>query len=220
MNAADVIDNARSLDGSFSRKRHGDRVCLEFLTRYQRTLAGEVLTRDSRVISSEISFDLPPDPFNDGVVLQVETAPETFEPLQWDRLHGIDLEYRNGDRITCEIVPWKQRAYVEEFPTVAQRENTLLLMGREAWWSPFVAMHLEYAPTPGTVAAMDDVLIFPDSAFGCVVLQLGAELCRRDLDACKRKTLPAEGLAAEQAWLDLIDERNDVEIGRVRRVFS
>lgn len=218
MDAADVINGARSLDPSFSPHRHPNRVCFEFLTRYQRTLVGKVLARDSRVISSEITYPWPLASFEDG--LELESAPASGEPLQYDRLHGIDLEYANGDRIPVGIIPWKGRAYADEWPVAAQREDTLIFLGRESNYARFEGIHIEYTPTPGVVSALDTPLVFPDNALTCLQLQLGGELCKRDVDACQRKTLPAEGQAAEEDWLDLIDERNDVEIGRVRRVFS
>lgn len=221
MDAATVIDGARSLDTSFSPSRHPDRVALEFLSRYQRALAGKMLEVESRIISQEISFDLPLADFAAGVELgQLEGDPEAFVTLEYDRIHGIDLELRNGDRLPCGIIPWKARAYADEWPVVAQRENTLLLMGRENDWSRFTALHLEYAPTPPLVTAPDDELIFPASALNVLVLQVGAEWCRRSPEACERKTLPAEAVEAEREFLDIIDERNDVEIGTVRRVFS
>lgn len=220
MDAATVIDGARSLDTSFSPSRHPDRVALEFLSRYQRVLAGKMLEVESRAISQEITFDLPLEDFAAGVVLQVETDPDVFVPLQYDRIHGIDLELGNGDRLPCGIIPWKGRAYADEWPIVAQRENTLLLMGRAADWSGFTALHLEYAPTPQLVATPEDELIFPESALNVLVLAVGAEWCRRSPEACERKTLPAEAVEAEAQFIDIIDERNDVEIGSVRRVFS
>ena len=48
---AEVIDAARGLDPSFSPENHQNRICLEFLTRYQRRLSGMMIRRDRKSMS-------------------------------------------------------------------------------------------------------------------------------------------------------------------------
>lgn len=218
MQAGYVIDSARSLDSSFSPTRHIDRVCLEFLSRYQRYLAAKALDYDDRLLATEITFDLPPDPFEEGITLEVATDdPEVFEPLEYDRIHGLDIQRGDGPRKPCEIIPWPQRADAHDWPAFTQRDNTLLPLGDASQWAVFDTLYVDYSPTPPLVTSLDDALVLPQSALNALVLQLGAELCRRNPNACERKTLPDEGREAEVLWLDLIYKRRDIETNRVAR---
>lgn len=215
MNAGEIISEARALDPSFTRTRHTNSVCFAFLTRFQRALSAKMVQRDRQSISEEITIDLPLSVFADGAPL--ESAPGV--PLQYDRLHGIAAT-QNDVMLPVYEYPFVQRFNADRWPFVWMRESTLYLGGPENWWSPFSNLIVTYAPTSGTLAALDDDLILPDSALDVSVLGLGGELAKRMPADTMRKTLPQEAALAEMDYLNLIEERNGAEVGTVRRVFS
>ncbi|MCK5650518.1 MAG: hypothetical protein KAJ42_04030 [Gemmatimonadetes bacterium] len=215
-NGEDVIEGARGLDRSFSPQNHPVRVCLEFLTRYQRRLAGKLLQREKEIISSGITFDLPLDDFTAGLPLQSESV-----DIQFDRMHGFHLvnSDQEGEEYPLPIVPFKARMTALRTLYGWIRENTLFLVGTAADWTAYTGIVFTYAPTPGAVE-LDKDLILPDSALDVTVLALGAELGKRLPEKLQRKTIVGEAKDAENDYLNLIEERNDVEVGTVRRVFS
>ena len=215
MNAGEIITAARGLDPSFSATRHPKSVCYPFLTRYQRSLSAKMVQRDRQSISAEITIDLPLGTFSDGAPL--ESAPGV--PLQYDRLDDIAAT-QNTDIWPVELVPFVSRFNARSFPFVWQRQDTLYLGGFESWWSPYSNLIVTYAPTAGTIAAVTDDLILPDSALEVATLALGAEFVLRKPDEAGRKTLPGEFEQAERDYLNIIEERNGAEVGFVRRVFS
>ena len=215
MNAGEIISEARALDPSFTRTRHTNSVCFSFLTRWQRALSAKMIQRDRQSISDEITIDLPLATFSDGAPL--ESAPGV--PLQFDRLHDIAAT-QNDAIIRVYEFPFVQRFNADRWPFVWLRETTLYLGGIENWWSPLSNLIVTYAPTAGTLAALADDLILPDSALNVSVLAMGAELYLRTPATATRKTLPKEAELAEMDYLNLIEERNGAEVGTVRRVFS
>lgn len=214
-NGGEVIEAARGLDPSFSPQNHPDRICLEFLTRYQRRLSGKMLSVEAESISSEITIDLPLDAFAAGAIL----VDADSKPLQWDRIHGFELTDSNGEKHTLPVVPFKDRITAMRTLYGWMRQNVLFLTGNAGSWNAYTGIICTYAPTAGVVTLAAN-LIFPDNAFDACVLALGAETGKRKPHLLERKTIAAEAKEAEEDFLNLIEDRNDVEIGVVRRVFS
>lgn len=217
--AAEVIDAARGLDPSFSPQRHPQRLALEFLTRYQRTLAGKILQVEKEAISTEVSFSLPLTTFSAGVQMASSLGP----PIVWlelDRIHGFEVSDAEGGRWPLPVVPFKDRLTADRSLFGWLRERVLFLSGTAQHWVGFNAVILTYAPTPSEVAQTTTELILPDNAFPVSVLAMGAEWGKRRPDELSRVGIVAEFKEAEEDYLNLLEERNDVDIGSVRRVFS
>lgn len=217
--AGEVIDGARGLDPSFSPSRHPSRIGLEFLNRYQRRLAGKMLQVEKESISTEISFSLPLTTFTDGVQLASALGPPIVW-LEYDRIHGFELGDAEGGRWPLPVVPFKDRFTADRSRYGWLRQKVLYLSGSAAEWVGYDAVIFTYAPTPTTVATPETVLILPDNALDCTVLALGAEMGKRRPKDLVRTTLIAEAKEAEEEFLNLLEEANDVDIGSVRRVFS
>lgn len=211
---SEVIEGARGLDPSFSRQRYPSKIALEFLARYQKRLHGKMLQVEKESISSEISISLPLADFAAGA----ELVDGSSNPLQYDRIHGFNFEDSNGDDWPLIVVPFKDRLN----PPIAlygwMRENVLFLSGVAANYTQYSEIQVTYAPTPGAVTLAGD-MILPDSSLDVVVLALGAEMGKRSPEDLKRTTIVDEAKEAEEDFLNLIEERNDTEIGTVRRVF-
>lgn len=217
MDAVDVIGPARALDVSFTPNLHPNRVCYEFLTRYQRKLAAKMLQREPKSISQGISIPLPLADFLAGELL----AAAPGEPLQYDRLHGVSAVLANGAEAPVHIIPYVARFQPDRWPFGWIQGGRIFLGGREGDWTGSASIEVEYAPTAGAVTGDDTTLVLPDSALDAAVLALGAELALRRPKEVERTTLPAEAAAAEVDYLNLIEEREgQVEVGTVRRVFS
>lgn len=212
----EVIDAARGLDSSFDPQRHPQRVCLEFLTRYQRRLAGKMLQVEAESISSEISISLPLAVFASGAPL----VDGSSDPLQFDRLHGFTLVDPQGLEETLPMVPYKDRFTAQRWLYAWLRERTVFLSHTATQWVGYSEIKVSYAPTPVPVATPATDLILPDSSFDTVVLALGGEMAKRKPNETERTTLPGEASDAEKDFLNLLEERNDTEVGTVRRVFS
>lgn len=210
-----VIDGARGLDQSFSPQNHPGRVCLEFLTRYQRRLAAKMLQREKDSISSEITISLPLADFPNGVAL--ESAPGVA--LQYDMIQDLYLLDDEDRSWPLPLVPFKGRMTADRTLFCWIREKTLFLSGIAQDWVNYSSIRVTHAPTPGAVA-LDTDMILPDTAFDVCVLALGAEMGKRNPEALKRSTIAQEAMDAEEDFLNVIEERNDPEIGTVRRVFS
>lgn len=217
--AEEVIDKARGLDPSFSPQRHPPTIAMEFLTRYQRRLAGKILQVEKEAISAEIPFTLPLTTFSDGVQLISSAGP----PIVWleiDRIHGFELTDAEGGRWPLPVVPFKDRLTADRSMFGWLRQGVLFLSGTAQHWVGFDSVILTYAATPAEVDATDTELILPDNAFEVCVLGVGAEWGKRRPKELERTTIVAEHKEAEEDYLNLLEERNDVDIGSVRRVFS
>ncbi len=217
--AGEVVDGARGLDPSFSPQRHPLRICLEFLTRYQRRLAGKMLQVEKESISTETTFSLPLTTFTDGVQLVSSLGPPIVW-LEYDRIHGFELEDANEDRWPLPVVPFKDRFTADRSRYGWMRQKVLFLSGSAQEWVGYSSVVFTYAPTADTVTAPTDELILPNSAMDCTVLSLGAEMAKRRPAEVVRTTLIAEAGDSEDEFLNLLEELNDVDIGSVRRVFS
>lgn len=213
-NGSDVIEGARGLDRSFGPQNHPQRICLEFLTRYQRRLAGKLLQREPEIISDEITIDLPLATFSDGALLQSASV-----DIEFDRIHGFHLVDDNDEKYPLPVVTFKERITATRILYGWVRESVLFLSGVAADWTRYSGIVFTHAPTPGAVTADAD-LILPDSALDVVVLALGAEMGKRMPQQLSRTTIASEAVDAEIDYLNLIEERNDAEVGTVRRVFS
>ena len=211
---AEVIDAARGLDSSFSRQNHPNRVCLEFLTRYQRRLSGKMIRVDRMSISSEITFDLPLADFDAGLPLEVVAT-----PVEYDRIHGFHLLDENDERSSLPVTSFKDRITSTRSRYGWLEENTLFLSDAAQDWVSWTNIIFVYAPTATAVVLGTD-MIFPDSAFDVVVLGLGSEMGKRKPQLLERTTIVDEHDLAEKAYLNLIEERDGATIGSVRRVFS
>ena len=210
----DVIEGARGLDRSFGPQNHPVRICLEFLTRYQRRLAGKLLQVDREIISHGITFDLPLDDFSAGLPLQSASV-----DLQYDRIHGFHLVDANDETYPLPIEPFKARITAMRTLYGWLQEKVLFLVGTAADWTGYTGIVFTYAPTAAAVTAAGD-LILPDSALDATVLALGAEMGRRMPEQLSRKTIVQEAEDAESDLLNLIEEMNGAEVGTVRRVWS
>ena len=165
---AEVIDAARGLDPSFSPQNHPNRVCLEFLTRYEKRLSGKMLQRDRKSISSEITFDLPLATFADGVALE-----DGGDPIQHDRKHGFHLLNTNGDREPLPVVGFKDRITADRTLYGWLEQNTLFLAGIAQDWVGWTGIVFTYAPT-ATEVLLDVDMIIPDNDLYVVVRAVGA----------------------------------------------
>lgn len=217
LDAATVIDQARGLDSSFTPRVHPDRVLYEFLTTYQQELVGEMLDREPEAISSEIEISLPLADFDAGVDL--ESSPGVA--VEVERIHDFSLWDGSGNEYNLWLIPFQQRfTAADRWPTAWLRGTTLFLNGAEAEYQGFTKITFTYAPTPGTLDADNTTMVLPTTAGRVVRLALGAEMCRRKPELCERRTLPQEWVDAEDRFLHKIENRNRVEVGKVRRVFS
>jgi hypothetical protein len=142
--------------------------------------------------------------------------------LQYDRLHGFHLVNSDDEEpfeYPLPIVPFKSRLSADRTQFGWLREGVLFLSGIAQDWTGYSEIVCTYAPTPEAVTLAAN-MILPDNALDVAVLALGAEMGMRIPDQVQRKTIAAEAKEAEEDYLNLIEERNDVEIGIVRRVFS
>lgn len=220
LNATTVIDQARGLDESFTPRAHPSRVLYEFLTRYQQELAGEMLARERESISAEIEISLPLADFDAGAALITDEGPPPVA-IEYERIHDVSLWDAQGNEYPLWVVPYKQRySAADRWPTAWLRETTLFLNGRESEYAGFTKILFVYAPTPGTVDNENPTMILPSTALSVVTLALGAEMCRRKPELCARTSLPGEHIDAEARFLQKIEDRNNIEVGKVRRVFS
>ena len=214
--AGKVIEDARGLDPAFHPRNHPTRVCLEFLSRFQRRLAGKLLQRERESISAEITIDLPLADHEAGEAL----LDGDDNPLPYDRIHGQALVAQDGTRYPVPMVPFKARFDADRWMFTWMRENVLHLSGTAQDWNGWDSIVVPYAGTPGLILTTSANMALPDNALDVLVLGLGAEMAKRNPELAHRKTLPAEAEKAEEDWLNLIEERNAAEVGSVRRVYS
>lgn len=202
--AKDIIDAARDAHPVFDRRRHPGGVLLRALSRYQRSLAAEIVKYNPSVLTQVQTTSLPLASFDAGVALpdfkypagvEAEMPPESGGTVS--RKHQVDL------------VPWQARFRWHLGAFI--RNNTLYLTGTAPDWVGFQTLRFYYVPEVENLAAESAVLVLPNAAEPCLTAYLGHFMAQRS-----KGDPTAAGLDAREfrvTWREAEDEFLD-EMGR------
>jgi hypothetical protein len=202
--AKDIIDAARDLHPVFDRRRHPGGVLLRALSRYQRTLAAQIIQYNPSVLTQVQTTNLPLPDFDAGVTLpdfkypagvEAEMPPESGGTV--NRKHQVDL------------VPWQARFRWHLGAFI--RNNTLYLTGTALDWVGFQAVRFYYVPEAETLNSETDVLVLPNAVEPCLTAYLGHVMAQRS-----KGDPTAAGLDAREfrvTWREAEDQLLD-EMGR------
>lgn len=220
-----VIDQARGLHPAFDRFQSLQKDALDFVGRYSRTLAAEIVKRNTSSFAKETcEVDIPSFDHDDG-----KTLADFLYPI------GGTAVYTNGDRGPFHIVPWEQRLFPEDFPSGYMHGKCLHLTQSPLEWSDVETVLFDYIPLPtkpttltndetatppGTTANVD----LPDESETAVVNALGHYFALRAKATPGGKqinvaTYRDERDIEEEKFLQTISHRQTAEVSKVREVW-
>lgn len=211
----DVVDQARSRHSSFHDKRHTNKVALQFLSTYVRTLSGKIAKIDPDVLRSEVSQALPLATFANGI-----TLPESRLVVN---VAGVRTD---GTEFDIDIVPEVQRNDLQ-IPTAScwQIGMVLFLRPAESNWAGLASLRIGVIATPVEFTALEDEVPLPDAAMTACIEATAAFMGRRGgtdlgMDAPDAASLNAWAESCQADYLDDVANRLTGVTFRTRETYT
>lgn len=165
----DVIDQARSRHSSFHDKRHPDKVGLQFLSTYVRTLSGKIAKIDADALRTEVSQGLPLGTFANGITLPANTVVINVAAVRSD-----------GTEFDVDVVPEVQRNDLQ-IPTAScwQIGSTLFLRPPAQNWQGLASIRIGVNPVTALFTTLKNVVPLPDASMVACIEAVAAFFGRR-----------------------------------------
>lgn len=218
--AGDLILSARDLHSSYDARRHPDPVLLRALSRYQRKLAGEILRRNRRHMSTVLETAFPLADFTAGI-----TVPDYLMPLP--PLQAVYPASSVNPEPLFPVDLVSPESHTRYYRGAYLRANTLFLTGIAADWLAFVSIRFYYVAQAGTLTALTGAggtLALPNAAEAACIAMLadfmaGRGVMDEGVEKPDRQKFAVELADAEGALYDLLGNQVQAETSAVRESF-
>lgn len=177
---AEVIEEARWEDPSFTPQRHTGRVLRGWLADYQDELVGKVAALCPEELAESYTVDLPLADHSAGVALTEELESETIglrykKILDWGHVTGT-----SGERYKLRMLGTRRAQWGEHRFAGAWIENGRLYpIGEAAHWTGFASITFFYVPSPPRTLSSSDELWFDYDAKRVWVTYLARRMAAR-----------------------------------------
>lgn len=202
--ARDIIDAARDAHPVFDRRRHPGGVLLRALSRYQRSLAAEIIKYNPAVLTQVQETSLPLAAFDVGI-----TLPDFKYPAGVEAEMAPEAGVTENRKHQVELVPWQARFRYHLGAFI--RNNALYLTGTARDWVGFTKLRFYYVAEAEALATEAAVLVLPNATEPCLTAYLAHFMAQRSKGDPTAAGLDSREFRA--TWREAEDELLD-EMGR------
>lgn len=208
--AQDVIEAARDFHPAFTPNDFSDKMLLRQLYRLERSLFEAVVKVDEEALAENRAIP--------AALVRAALKTENGVSLpEHYLLLSAKVRYADGEPIPVEFVTYKGGVIHGGFPLMSVVGQRLHPVEHDEWGN-IKDVLVRYVPLPEKLTTLDQELTIPEAAEDALIFSLVSFMATRGNFLSQLPGLPAQVQAAQQNFIDGLNQQDTTTLWTVRKV--